>query len=268
MASERQLRGTVDKYKILIAISGCESYERSGFQQPMRETWLKDAVALGMDYKFFHGKGGTPKEDVVVVDCDDAYFDLTSKLKEKCKWALDNGYDFMFSCFPDTYANAERLLQCGFDSFDYFGDLLYHPNGDYCQGGAGYFLSRRAFEYAAKHPSNYPNDDCWLGDRMRENTALKRGDSRYFVHAGASPLAGPLKNNLVVSCHLSPYEPNGYQPEQMYRKHELWRQSVGESTPVPRPAVAPTLLDTVFTERTFQTPETPVAPRRLVRQLR
>jgi hypothetical protein len=214
--------------KILIAISGCDVYERSGFQQPMRETWLKDAKALGIDYKFFHGRGSVGTGDTILVDCDDAYFDLTSKTKLKCRWAVDHGYDFVFCAFPDTYACAERLTTCGFENFDYFGDLLYHANGYYCQGGQGYFLSKRACAYVTDHPSNYPNEDCYVGDLMRENPTMRCGDSRFFFYAGLSPTGGPLKTNKIVACHLSTDAPNGYVPKYMYEKHNLWLASQGQ----------------------------------------
>lgn len=260
--SERGLRK--EKPRILIAISGCDVYERSGFQQPMRETWLKDAVSLGMDYKVFHGRGSVGSSDIVVVDCDDAYFDLTSKTKLKCQWAVDHGYDFVFLCFPDTYACSERLLTCGFEQYDYFGDLLYHANGDYCQGGQGYWLSKRACEYVAQHPSNYPNEDCYVGDLMRQNPEMRTGDSRFFYYAGLSPTGGPLKTNKVVTCHLSTDAPDGYKPQYMYQKHNLWLASHEKRIIVPT-VTKDTLLEPVIVQKN---PIDPNSPRRILRHSR
>ena len=247
--------------RLLVAISGCEVYEVSGFQQPMRDTWLKDAIALGIDYKFFHGRGGKEREDVVLVDCCDEYYDLTTKTKLKCRWAVDHGYDFIFLCFPDTYACPERLLTCGFEQYDYFGDLLYHANGEYCQGGQGYFLSKRAADYIASDPRNYPNEDCFVGDLMRERQDLKRGDSRYFYYAGIYPSGGPLATNKVVSTHLSTDTPDGYRPKYMYRRHDLWLASHGKAT-MPMEHVNDTLLDLPIVP--IKPPE-PNSPKRVLR---
>ena len=107
--------------KLLIAISSCQSYEDAGLNQPLRDTWLSDAVKQGIDYKFFHGSGSRYKEDVVIVNRNDQYYDLTSKTKEKLHWAMLQGYDYVFACFPDTYACPERLLSCGFENHDYMG---------------------------------------------------------------------------------------------------------------------------------------------------
>lgn len=262
MESERPLRGTPEKLKLLIAISGCDLYDRSGFQTPMRETWLKDAVELGFDYKFFHGRGGNGGGDVVIVDCNDDYYDLTSKTKEKCKWAVRNDYDFVFCCFPDTYACAERLLHCGFHDYDYFGDLLFHANGDFCQGGQGYWLSKRAAEYVGHHPSNYPNEDAYVGDLMRANPEMKRGDTRFFFYAGVYTTGGPLKTNEVVTCHLSTYVDGGYKPEHMYLKHNLWLAS--HQKPVLNRADVASVLQEPIITLTAPAPAT-TSPRRIVR---
>jgi hypothetical protein len=208
--------------RLLVAISSCQAYENSGLNAPLRETWLKDLTRLGIDYKFFHGRGATPKDDVVLVDCDDGYWDLTSKTKLKIKWSLDNGYDYVFMCFPDTYVCASRLLTSGFEQFDYFGCVHQHPGGSpYCQGGPGYFLSRKACEVLDKKESNYPNEDCWVGDQLHNNYEIHRGDSKAFSYCGP----GPLKTNHTITNHLST-QPGGYVGTNVFSEHKLWLESL------------------------------------------
>jgi hypothetical protein len=206
--------------KVLCAISSCESYETPGLNLPLRETWLSELPKIGWDYRFFHGNGATAKDDVMLVSCDDAYYDLTSKTKAKVRYALDRGYDFIFCCFPDTYACPERLLTCGFDSYDYFGDVFCHPGGNpYCQGGAGYFLSRKAMEIVANSSQNYSNEDCFCGDLLNRPD-IRRGDHKGFTYAGP----GPLRNNTSVTVHLST-QPCGYTGENMRAAHRDWINS-------------------------------------------
>jgi hypothetical protein len=189
----------------------------------MRDTWLPEAVRLGIDYKFFHGVGAKRKDDVVIVNANDGYYDLTSKTKEKVKWALVQGYDYMFSCLADCYAVPERLLSSGFEKYDYFGDVFCHPNGNpYCQGGPGYFLSKKAMEILNDDPTNYPNEDCWVGDVLCRHPEIKREDSKDFVWCGHIDDAGPTKNNTHITAHLS-NAGGGYRPELMYAKHEQWK---------------------------------------------
>lgn len=201
--------------KILVAISSCQAFEDQGLNDPLRNTWLKD-LPERWDYKFFHGRGALPKDDVVLVDCDDAYFDLTSKTKLKIKWALDNGYDWVYMCFPDTYASAVRLQESGFNQYDYYGSFYCHPGGTpYCHGGPGYFLSRKAMEILNSVDTNYPNEDCWVGDNLYGK--VTSGDNPGFAYCGP----GPQKDNKHISNHLST-QPGGYVGTNHYSEHALW----------------------------------------------
>jgi hypothetical protein len=191
-----------------------------GANNAMRDTWLPEVIKLGMSYKFFHGRNAVQKDDVVLVDCHDDYFDLTSKTKEKLKWALFQGYDFVFACFPDTYACAERLATCGYNNSDYFGTTHCHPGGNtYCQGGPGYFLSRKAMEVIVNDLRNYPNEDCFVADVLL-GSGIRPTHNDGFRYAGP----GPLKTNSIISNHLST-QPGGYRVQAMLREHENWARS-------------------------------------------
>jgi hypothetical protein len=206
--------------KILVAISSCEFYETSGLNSPMRETWLPEAVKLGMDVKFFHGRGSTPKDDVVVLDVVDELYGLSEKLKFKIRWALEKGYTHVFSCFPDTYACPERLLASGFEKYDYLGNSFQHPGGaPFCQGGPGYMLSRKACEVVAKEHSSYLNDDCWIADVL-----VKEGICPVH-HAGFTAFGpGPLRTNSSITNHLST-QPGGFTGQNMREEHQRWLAS-------------------------------------------
>lgn len=207
--------------RTLIAISSCEYFEKAGLNDPMRETWLREATALGMDVKFFHGTGSTAKSDVVVLDVVDELYGLTEKLKAKCRWSLNQDYDFVFSCFPDTYARPERLLDCGYQIADYIGNIYKFPEGaPFCQGGPGYFLSKKACLILANEPSSYLNDDTWAGD-MLDKWDIVRVDHRGFTALGP----GPLKSNNTVTNHLST-QPGGFTGENMRAEHKRWLESL------------------------------------------
>lgn len=189
-----------------------------GANNAMRSTWLPAATALGMDYRFFHGIGAQEKNDVVLVNCCDDYYDLTSKTKEKLRWALYQGYDYIFCCFPDTYVSVGRLAQCGFEKADYLGTVYCHPGGnEYCQGGCGYFLSKKAAEIIVNDLRNYPNEDCFVADVLKDS-GIPPTHHEGFRYAGP----GPLKTNSVVSNHLST-QPGGYTVAAMLREHENWK---------------------------------------------
>lgn len=192
----------------------------------MRDTWLPEAVRLGMDYKFFVEKGGVDTTDTIATENED--WAMTCRLKAKVRWAQDRHYDYVFSCFPDTYARPDRLLRSGFDKYDYFGSVFKHASPGatfYCHGGAGYFLSRKAMEIVSKEPSSYLNDDCWLGDVLNISM-ISRGHSDDFRQFAGSP----LKDNTIITSHLS-YASNSlgvpYNARFMYEEHQKWLDSGG-----------------------------------------
>lgn len=206
--------------KILVSISSCEGFEVAGLNQPLRDTWLPEAVKLGIDYKFFHGNGARGKDDVVVLPVDDGMGGLTDKAKAKARWAYENGYDFVFSCFPDTYLRPERLLTSSFRNYDYYGRIHQHPDGPpYCQGGPGYTLSRAANCLLFTDTTSYLNDDCWIGDVLHK-AGVRRGDNRDFTYVGP----GPIKGNTAITNHLST-QPGGYTIRSVHDEHKRWLDS-------------------------------------------
>jgi hypothetical protein len=220
--------------KLLVAVSSCQSFEENGSNQTIRDCWLNECSANGLDYKFFHGHGAEPKDDVVLVDCPDDYGHLTFKTRENRRWALANGYDFVFQCFPDTYCRPERLVCCGFQDFDYFGDFRSeHASPDnYPSGGCGYWTSRRVNELLLDAPITgvWRDDitpyaeDLWIGKILARYAArgLKYFDNPNFINRGTRG-DGPLKSNTIISTHLSC--PDRYYPERMWEKHSQWLRS-------------------------------------------
>lgn len=242
--------------KFLIAISSCWRFESNGWNNALRDTWLRDAEKLGIDYRFFFGNqlGIFPSkfpEDAVVVNTGDDYYSLMYKTFAKFRWVLDHGYETMFHCYHDTYACAERLvLPTG---VDYFGDY-YHQDprqpwahdsyGNSCQSGQGVFLSRRALknvveEFAKLDPStlNIREEDWWTGASITKHSELVVQDTRNMTTNLTPNDQGPRRSNQIVSCHLSTIDPGGtwnkqgretewkYRPEFMYKLQREWEAS-------------------------------------------
>ena len=207
--------------KLLISISSCEHFEKTGLNQTLRDTWLPEAVRLGIDYRFFHGYDATPKDDVVVLPVVDQMYGLTEKAKAKAKWAFDSGYEYVFSCFPDTYVCPERLLTCGFEKFDYMGNLYKFPDAEapFCQGGPGYCLSRKSCCAVFSSPFSYLNDDCFIGD------TLYRAGVTTMHHSGFAMCGpGPTRSNQTITNHLST-QPGGFNVRSVHEEHRRWLES-------------------------------------------
>lgn len=221
--------------RLLIAISTCYDFERNGSNKAMRETWLPD---VPVDYKFFFGIGQgaenakLPSDSVLLPGVDDGYGWLSYKTQASLCWADFEGYDFVFRCFPDTYCRPERLVRCGFQDYDYYGDFRSETCGpdNYPSGGPGYFLSKRAFKLLLDAPIEGVHrvapyaEDLWVGqilNRHRDIGLRYFDDTRFINHGTRGP--GPLRSNTIISTHLSC--PDRYYPDRMREKHAEWLAS-------------------------------------------
>src|SRR5208282_4627922 len=159
--------------KTLIAIPTCHRF--SLLKQACNETWVGKWGHL-VDIRFFLGQPVFPSTfSEISLDVPDNYQELPLKVLAMFRWALDNGYDRIFKVDDDTYVHVPRLLACGKDEFDYVGrpdqaDRYNH----WMQGGAGYWLSRRALELLVSLPLSVWQGD-WREDRIVGLALFKSG---------------------------------------------------------------------------------------------
>lgn len=220
--------------KILIAILSCARDESNGFNQAVRNTWLRDIQ--GADYYFFLGRGAVAENsDEILLDCPDGYLNLPEKSKALFKWASDNQYDYVFKCDTDTYVNSERLLSSGFyenDYTGYFNGVIGVPNTVYSQcyswasGGSGYWLSGRAARYISEqdtHPAcvcpmtKIPCEDLWVGQVLGPRIATGFFSAKHDPRYGRS-----YRDDCVVeiSAHYcSEGAGRKFNTDWMYRHH-------------------------------------------------
>jgi hypothetical protein len=233
--------------RALIAISSCGDFERNGNNDAMRETWLSDLRPAFVHYKFFFGVGQDAPEladSVVLPGVLDDYGHLTYKTQDSLRWAAARNYDFVFRCFPDTYVRVDRLMGCQFADFDYYGDFRGEAGGridggtgkfmptlqqaqNYASGGAGYWLSQRAYRLLLDQPilGVWRDDltpyveDLWVGNRLgKAAPVLRYFDDRRFVNHGSK--FWPRPDNDAITAHMSC--PDAYDKARMYAAHEVW----------------------------------------------
>jgi hypothetical protein len=221
--------------RALVALSTCHLYETNHINQAVRDTWLRETATVGLDYRFFVGRGDTSfPEDVVQLDVDDSYNGLSHKTIASHLWALNQGYDYVFQCCPDCYARPERLMASGFEKSSYSGYPFCNLGGpslydhDYpqhfCSGGAGYWMDRQACVVLTyDRPILDCAEDRWVGNIMRQAEIPLTPDGRYNYTSTPSP----RKDNDVITCHLS--ESTGvYDWQKMYDTHSEWLKSLEE----------------------------------------
>jgi hypothetical protein len=188
-----------------------------------------------------------PQADDIMVPCPDGYKYLSYKRKESCKWALANGFDYMFCASVDVYARPERLMTCDFRKYDYYGMLCgntgwpgtksYLPES-YVFGG-GYWLSAKAAKIIAESPVSYWCEDWWVG--MALSSAVKNGKIvRCAEPANQSKFCLPPKyphpDNDLISVELSA---GNYNNLRMYGYHERFIQAKPDAPSPQSPPVKP-----------------------------
>lgn len=133
--------------------------------EAVRATWAADAAALpNVDVKFFYGEppSGFPRaplpDEVFLPHVPDDYAGLPKKSIAIGRWALAQEYDFVIKVDDDSYVWVDRALVeiMSQRTLDYGGWL----NGLVAQGGAGYWLSRRAMRLVDQNPL----DSEWAED--------------------------------------------------------------------------------------------------------
>ena len=206
--------------KVLIAVSSCERDMLNGNNEAMRETWLPKLAGLA-DYKFFVGRNEVDlREDTIRLDVPDDYRSLPFKTRESLRWALAQGYDYIFRAFTDTCCHPGRLVT-SFTGQDYYGHFAggYSTEPDeqghyaYASGGPGYWLSRRACQIVVDaHPHHWA-EDVVIGDLMGRNSIQGTHEPRFFFKWNRP-------HPDTISVHLS-RATNYYRPEWMYH---CWRQ--------------------------------------------
>lgn len=234
--------------RLLVAVSTCWDFEKNGSNQVIRDCWLRDCAAVGIDYRLFVGFGQGAEDDflfgkmhhdtIFLPQIEDGYGHLSYKTQASLRWAHAVGYDFVFRCFPDTYCRPERLIKCGFEAHDYYGDF----RGEHCtpdnypSGGPGYWMSRKAYELLLNAPIEGAGaqgkhtrvwsyaEDLWAGQILNwhRDKGLRYCDDKRFINRGTDR-PGPLRTNEIISSHLSC--PDRYYPDRMREKHAAWLAS-------------------------------------------
>lgn len=242
--------------RILIAILSCHA--RPELPNAQRETWLKDIAAFPVDYRYFLGRLPQqqaqppqdprrapvyqpseaklrPAPDQIYLDVADDYDSLPLKTQAMLAWAYHRGYDFVFKCDDDTYCRVDRLLDSGFEKHDYSGfrkmsPYFGKPEIAYAQGGAGYWLIRKAIEFAICEESDKRSElvtrklrggpeDINVARILKAANIPLFNDVRYRSNMDWIPEPG----NDFITCHKC-------TPEELKQIHQKFKPSAASPT--------------------------------------
>ena len=204
--------------KALIAILSCHVHRH--FQQAQRETWIK-ILPAEVDYKFVLGNPIVDAEpDEIFFDTSDDYRSSVYKSYQIVKWALENGYDYVFECDTDTMIIPKKLMSSGFEQYDYYGG-----GWTYASGGSGFWLSVKAMKALLEEPilPDGPPHDIFTAETM------KKHNIPFSIHDGYEYAPGWRLHADTVTYHLgSVFGWAGtvppYTPSMMYENWNLAKQ--------------------------------------------
>jgi hypothetical protein len=230
----RRMRG--DFPKVLIAVSGWVVGATNGDHQAIRDTWGKEVENFpNLDYKIFigdgtpvspeddalllpslqHAAGGhkrkaittknqektsyVPKDDELLVPCPDGYLYMGHKTWHSHRWALDQGYEYIFQCFPDTFIDVDKLMTSGFEEHPFIGAPISGGSKTlkFAAGGCGYWLDRQATEIVLETRPNDWAEDRWVGNALATKGITLWHDNRY-----GDARRQPRANNEFITEHL------------------------------------------------------------------
>ena len=240
--------------KVLIAINGWVKGATNGDHQAIRDTYAKEISAYpNLDLRFFIGNGTSfegdedkllhslnnkfacpghqekamstrkdgpfsysPREDEIILPCPDGYFYVSMKTKENHRWALAQGYDYVFQACTDTFIDIPKLMRSGFEGKDYIGTRIGIQNEWYAAGGCGCWHSKRACQIIVGSQPDDWAEDRWTGVLLQKNGVKFHHDARY---AGGGKF--PHSNNDIITSHLCD-TPRTYNNSEM---HDAYRRS-------------------------------------------
>jgi hypothetical protein len=167
------------------------------------QTAWRSRIPAHFDYRYFIGEPQTIiDEDVITLPVPDSYANLTLKTLGIVSYAYDAGYTHVFKCDDDTFIVPDRLVV---PDCDYTGHCRVNPphnDGiDYCHGGRGYWLSRKAMKAILDAPvslfSSGKIEDGAVAKALKLVGITPVHDDRYT----AEPHAFPTRSNDAISCH-------------------------------------------------------------------
>ena len=146
---------------IFLGIITAHHPSRWWYRVGARQTFLKNSA---LDHIYVYGRPPLPdwivepEPDELWVDCDDRKEHMYYKVQALCRYALDNGYKYLFRACDDTQLFPDRIAAAGLEAFDYAGNMpckfslggtfkIWFKGGfDYMHGGTGIWLSRKAMQ--------------------------------------------------------------------------------------------------------------------------
>ena len=212
--------------KIALAIKSCHRY--ADRRQSQLDTWLK---TVDTDFFFLLGDAPTEYNWNGVTDAlycrargsfapvSDAFADIAPKVLHAVEYALADNVTNLVVCDDDTFIHWPRMMESGFERFDYLGFVRSYSDTPYMQGSC-YTLSERAMAAIVKrnwYMKNGVPDDAAVGQCLYGEVPFTH-ENRFSIGVPYPMLQQmPLPNNSIVASHKM-------NVPSMKMCHRLWTE--------------------------------------------
>ena len=230
--------------KILFAVNSWHVAAQRGFHQVIRETWGKDVAPA--DLRFFIPKvpNHALQNDEVFLDVSWDYERICIEVQEMLRWSVEQGYDYTLMASTDSFLLPQKVLNCGFEGYDYAGDWAFSesvPMGErdtrptkctfrteegygvdrylynWCGCGPVRILSRNAAAIIAREADAeywHSADDIMIGQTL--GPYIKKGEIKpYRIPNYGAKIVWHYKNTNSAEYNVQ----NGWM-KKMYEEHK------------------------------------------------
>ena len=185
--------------KVAFAIKSC--HKHADRRAAQFATWIPQ-----LHEDFFYLIGDTAPAECDFLYChgaSDAFADIAPKVLCAVEYALDDKVTNLCILDDDTYMVPSRMVDSGFEDFDYFGFVRNYGDVPYMQGSC-YWLSEhamRAIVYNKHLMARGVPDDVAVG-RCLYGVVPFTHEHRFAVgDTEPGTTRRPLPSNDIISCH-------------------------------------------------------------------
>ncbi|WP_372525190.1 glycosyltransferase family 2 protein [Nioella sp.] len=213
------MSGDAPGFDTLVVLYSCRKYLKDRIPV-LRDTWIKELKARGIPYLVLVGDGDdTVDGDVLALNVKDTYEALPDKTLAMIRWVYENtGYQFLYKIDDDCHLSVSEFFDTmTYRKFHYYGRSIYRPEGAmqrdwhqeksaqhlaramldrspepsrYCDGGAGYSLSRHAMQMVCEEAETdhglFLRSVSFMEDKLVGDLLARRGmtpaNEDYLVH--------------------------------------------------------------------------------------
>jgi hypothetical protein len=229
--------------KILFAINSWHVAAQGGFHQVIRETWGKDVSPADLRFFIPRVKDYQLQSDEVFLDVSFDYEQICREVQEMLRWSVQQGYDYTLMASTDSFLLPQKVLNCGFEKYDYAGDFAFNDSVPFGERNPepvnctfmtkeGYGISRKLYNWCGTGPVRI------LSKKAAAIIAERTADAEFW-HAADDIMIGQALAEFIKTGEIIPWRIPNYggiitwhyknTEREAYRANNGWMKRMYEA---------------------------------------